>query len=107
MNDLQEQAVSNIRRKIEDPDFKSKIEVARLATKEYSRLLDAEVIRKFEDQERRLRHLEEELTIKLSRKIHTDAFNEGYNQAIKDYGIFDKSKKFRKDKLSAQGDKNG
>lgn len=85
--DLQEQAIQNIRKKIENPTFKSKVEMARLAIIEYHKLYCYHINLKFKEQERRI----EKLELK-SKQMYLDRFNEGYNQAIKDYNIFPKVK---------------
>ncbi len=87
MEDIKEQVVKKIRKRIEAPRFKSKVEVARLALDEYEKAESNFYKKRFKEIKKRLEALEISST-KNKDKGNVQDFNEGYNQALIDYGIF-------------------
>jgi Arc/MetJ-type ribon-helix-helix transcriptional regulator len=87
ITDLKEQVLRRIKKRIENPRFKSKIEVARYSLQEYEREFGRDYKRKLERFEERIKKLE----ILSTRKKDKKDFNDGYSQALLDYKIFTKN----------------
>jgi len=87
MIDLKEQVVKKIRKRIEAPRFKSKIEVARLALDEYEKAESKFYKKRLKEVKKRLEALEISSTRNKDNGNVQD-FNDGYDQALIDYGIF-------------------
>ena len=89
MKDLKEIVVAKIRKRIEATRFKSKVEVARLALDEYEKEQGSFYRKKLKGIRKRLEKLEI-LSTRQKNQIDSGDFNEGYNRALLDYGIFTK-----------------
>ncbi len=85
--DIKEKVIAKIKNRIEAPRFKSKIEVARLALKEYEKEQCNFYNNKLRDIKKRLEQLEISNTREKD-QVDPKDFNEGYNQALIDYAIF-------------------
>lgn len=83
-DEIIEKVIKKIERRIENPNFKSKVEVVRLSGRLILKEYRDAIGKRLEEQERRLKNLENDLPVQIRRKFHIIWFNEGYEQGKKD-----------------------